>query len=64
MCDMYLEGFYGGRSSFVLGRAEFMPEENGSSVIFSVQTYAAKKEKILAAWEMFAKGKAKEVCPE
>lgn len=62
VCDIYSDGV-NGRSDFILGRADFVPENGGTRVTFSVRSLAAKKDKILAAWEMFAKGEAKSVCP-
>jgi hypothetical protein len=63
ICDLYIGGAYGGRSDWVLGRADFTPVPQGTAVTLRVQTYAANKEAILSAWKMFVQGKARDVCP-
>lgn len=62
VCDLYTGASFGGRSDFVLGRAEFTPAPQGSVVFLRVQAYAANKEAILIAWEKFLNGQAQEVC--
>ncbi|MEW6713412.1 MAG: hypothetical protein AB1403_26560, partial [Candidatus Riflebacteria bacterium] len=64
VCDLYLPQMYGGRSNNILGRVDFVPNGTGTTATFSVQSYAAKTDKILAAWKMFAEGNAKQVCPK
>ncbi len=64
VCDLYMGGGNSGHSSLILGRADFTPTSQGSSITLRVQSYVAGKEKILDAWEKFINGKAKEVCPE
>lgn len=63
VCDLYMPTAYGGRSDYVLGRADFSPTLQGTTITFRVQSYAANTEKILAAWQKFAKGEAQAVCP-
>jgi hypothetical protein len=61
LCDLYLGGVpYGA----VLGRIDLSQAPSGTSAILRVQTYVARKEHILKAWEMFLKGQEKEVCPD
>ena len=62
-CDLYTGASSGGRSDFVLGRADFTPTPRGSKVVLRVQNYAANKEAILSAWEKFLRDDAKQVCP-
>jgi hypothetical protein len=64
VCDLYVRSAYGGRSNLVLGRADFTPKAGATSVTFRVQSFVGNKERILTAWEMFAKGEAKKVCPK
>lgn len=67
VCDLYIEGVYGGRSDFVLGRADFKPISGNTpktAVDFRVQSYAANKERILESWELFLRGNADKVCPQ
>ena len=61
-CDLYM-GSLEGRPGFVLGRADFVPTGGRTQVEFQVRTYAAGKDKILSAWERFAAGQARQVCP-
>ena len=63
VCDLYVGASSGGRSDFVLGRADFTPTPRGATIVLRVQTYAANKESILSAWEKFLHGQAKQVCP-
>ena len=63
VCDLYTGALYGGRSDFVLGRADFTPTTRGTYVVLRVQTYAANKDAILSAWEKFLHGEAQKVCP-
>lgn len=65
LCDLYLVGAYGGRSDFVLGRIELKPTRTsvGTAAVLRVQAYAANKDKILESWELFLRGRAKDVCP-
>lgn len=63
VCDLYISSAHGGRSDFVLGRLDFVPTGQGTSVDLRVQAYVANKEAILNAWEKFIKGNAKDVCP-
>lgn len=63
-CDLYLpKGLGMGRSDLVLGIVEFRPTgAAGSAATLKVQTYVAKRQDILNAWEKFVLGKQKEVC--
>lgn len=64
-CDLYMGSVGGGRSDFVLGRADFIPTEARTVVKFHVQTDPGwGDERIFSAWEKFAAGNAEEVCPE
>ena len=62
-CDMFIGGFYGGRSDYVIGRVDFSPKGSGTSVDLRVQTYVANKGKILATWEGLIRNQARTVCP-
>jgi hypothetical protein len=63
LCDLYVAGVYGGRSDWVLGRIELKPTSVGTAAVLRVQTYVANKNKILESWELFLRGRAKDVCP-
>ena len=63
VCDLYAGAAYGGRSDFILGRADFTPTSQGTSVVLRVQAYAANKDAILSSWERFLHGEARKVCP-
>ncbi len=58
-CDLYVE-----RSSTVLGRVDFIPNKNGTSVELRVQSYAAGTDDILNAWQKFIANQSNEVCPK
>jgi hypothetical protein len=58
-CDMYVQGPYGGRSDFVLGRVDFEPFDNGTRTTFRVVTWAGNKTRIIDAWRQFTVGQAK-----
>lgn len=64
VCDMYVpQGFGAGRSELVLGIVEFKSlASNSTEVILKVQTFVAKKNAILNAWEKFAEGRHKDIC--
>ena len=62
-CDLYMsQGFGMGRSEMVLGIVIFKPAGQGSTATLKVQTYAARSQNILNAWEKFAQGKHQDVC--
>jgi hypothetical protein len=61
-CDLYIGSAQGGRSNFVLGRADFTPSQSGSALALRVRASSANREKILSSWESFAKGEARKVC--
>ena len=63
LCDLYVGRAYGGRSDWVLGRIDLRPVSSGTLAILRVQTYVANKDKILESWELFLRGRAKDVCP-
>jgi hypothetical protein len=63
LCDLYMGGVYGGRSDWVLGRIELRPVSSGTLAILRVDTYLANDDKIVEAWELFLRGRAKDVCP-
>jgi hypothetical protein len=64
VCDLYMPNASGGRSGAVLGRIDFSPTSQGTTVALHVQSYAANKEAILNAWDKFVHGQAQQVCPE
>lgn len=62
-CDLYLPQAFGmGRTEAVLGIVNFKPAPQGSTATLKVQTYVAKNQSILDAWEKFTRGKHLEVC--
>ena len=50
------------RDEMVLGIVIFKPAGQGSTATLKVQTYAARSQNILNAWEKFAQGKHQDVC--
>lgn len=64
VCDLYVGGAYGGRSNLVLGRVDFMPNKNGTSVELRVQSFAANKDNILKSWKYFIANESNKVCPQ
>ena len=64
VCDLYIATASGGRSGAVLGRIDFSPTPQGTTVALHVQSYAASKDAILTAWDKFVHGQAQQVCPE
>lgn len=62
-CDLYIGTAQGGRTNYVLGRADFMPSQAGSTLALRVRATAANRETILNSWEAFARGGARQVCP-
>lgn len=63
-CDLYLANGLGGRSSHVLGRADFAPVPEGTILTLRIQKYIAPRtqQPSFDAWEKMARGAAKEAC--
>lgn len=62
-CDIYVGSADGGRSGFVLGRADFVPAGTGTSVTLRLRSSFSNREKIFEAWEKLLVGREREVCP-
>jgi hypothetical protein len=66
ICDMYGPQLFGGRSDWVLGRVEFVPTQEGSEIIFKIQTWLPDRriKSLMCSWELFVLDRAKETCPQ
>jgi hypothetical protein len=62
ICDIYA-GKSRDRSDLVLGRADFRPNQGGTTVVLRIQKWIADKEVILSTWEKFLYGQGAQVCP-
>jgi len=63
-CNIYADKGMGmGRSNIVLGIVNIQPAPTGSIATLKVQTWVGRNHIVLDAWEKYARGEHKEVCP-
>jgi hypothetical protein len=64
ICDIYLTLKQSGRTQWVLGRIDLVPQGETTNATLRVQTYVANNQKTLDAWIIFLSGKAASSCPQ